>query len=88
MFFWAFFGFWSSSDFLLFLLYVLGAGLSGGAAGRLSMGKGTWNSWRELRGDERSEAPRSGWSNDMFFFIARANQESKGKVNYIAEAFL
>ena len=51
---------------LLILLYVLGAGLSGGAAGRLSMGKGTWNSWRELRGDERSEAPRSGWSNDMF----------------------
>ena len=45
---------------LLFLFYVLVTGLSGGAAGRLSRGKGTWNSWRELRGDERSEAPRSG----------------------------
>ena len=51
---------------LLLLLYVLGAGLSGGAAGRLSSGKVTWNSWRELRGGERSEAPRSGSRGGLF----------------------
>ena len=51
---------------LVLLLYVLVAVLSGGAAGRLSRGKGTWNSWRELRGDERSEAPRRGSRDGLF----------------------
>ena len=68
-------------------MYVLVAVLSGGAAGRLSRERG-----HGILGAscvETSEARLRAADGAMIcLFIARASQESKGKVNYIAEAFL